>query len=172
MALATFEDANAHFDEDKIKFVDAADAVPQQKSADIVVRGRLGDVFPDYVELWVASGATPPTSQPTPELVREAASLLMASYKYKKEYSIEGTTLPVYAIDLERRAFELLDGIAEGSLVLTDADYIVESNIGELDRDDFWPNKNTTLEDAMYDALYEDYPGLRSARAFSTGQLF
>lgn len=149
MSLASYEDANAHLDETKIGFASAADAEDKARSADAIVKAKLGDRFPDYVALWSDTVPNPNPNEliATPALVREAASLLMAAFLYEERYSEETLDDNDYAARLQKRAMFLLDGIADGSLILWDVDYGQDANnTARLEREDFWPNDTYTPE--------------------------
>jgi hypothetical protein len=139
VSLATFEDANAWLDETKIKFANAADATSLATQADRKVKGSLADLYPDNVGQWDASG----NPEPTPAVVRFAASLFMAAWLYQKKYSEETGTDSEFAARLEDRAKGVLTDLREGTIDLDDVDYVSSLSFAQ---DDFWPNDTTVYE--------------------------
>lgn len=175
MPLASFEDANAHLDGTKISFADEEDALEEATSADREVKAALGDRFPDHVGLWADSPSGDEID--TPELVREAASLLMASKLYEKKYSEESVDSPnVYAQTLRMRAEKLLAAIADGSMILWDVDYgSIVATSNSLEQEDFWPNDTYTREKIKFeqDLLNDpDSRDLQPTHAFGMDQRF
>jgi hypothetical protein len=140
--LASFADANDHLDGTKISFLNDDDASPEAKDADVYVLGRLSSVYPDHATLWTAVDPLVPPAEATPGLVRLAASLLMASYRYAKKYSEETQTPNPYSERLKARADEILNGLVGGTLTLYDEDYASSSQFFEAD---FWPNDTTVV---------------------------
>lgn len=174
MALATYEDANKHLDETKLSFLSDEDAAPEAEKAETIVRAYLADTFPDYAGLWVYPLPDPNPDEllETPELVREAASMLMASYRYAKVYSEESMDGNPYALKLEKDAYALLQGIVDGSLVLADVDYGDDASTS-FSQDDFWPNNKTTVMNELLEEEFATYnPELASTRMHRMGQRF
>lgn len=147
MPLATYEDANGHLDGTKIKFVSDVDAAPESREADRIVRSKLGDIFPDYVNLWDISVVPQEEPAQVPGLVNEAAALLMASYRYASRYSEDDLNENDYAARLEKRALGILQDIRDGKAVLFDVTYgVTTEEAYGLESDDFWPNDSYTPE--------------------------
>jgi hypothetical protein len=168
VSLATFQDANAHLDGTKLSFADDANAAPEALEADRIVRGRLANRFPDQANLWHWDD----DDLPTPELIREAASLLMASYRYNKVYSEITVTPNKYAIRLENRANMILDGIVSGLLILVDVPYGLEADT-EFTSANFWPNNSSTMyAEEIERRMAEAYPEFQSTRRFTMGMKF
>lgn len=166
MPLATYEDANGHLDGTKISFVSDADAEPEAREADRIVKSKLGDIFPDYVALWDISVDPQVEPELVPGLVNEAAALLMASYRYANRYSEDELNENDYAARLERRALQILEDIRSGKAVLFDVTYGIttEESYG-LERDDFWPNDDYTPEYVENQKTLD--PRLQPKRVFS-----
>lgn len=137
MTLATFDDANGWLDGTKISFANANDAEPEATEADAIVKAALTDLYPANVPLWDATG----TPELTPKVVRQAAALLMAAYRYSKRYSEESVGPSTFGMLLEARANGILAGLRNGSLSLDDKTYTSQLGLTEAD---FWPN-NTTV---------------------------
>lgn len=171
MPLATFEDANTHLDETKISFVDDADAAPEAREADNIVRSKLGDIFPDQVAHWIDTLPDPVgDALITPNLVREAASLLMASYRYAKRYSEDELNENDYAARLEKRAMRILEDIRNGTAILWDVDYGLTTEAAySLEQEDFYPNDTYTPESVELDIAD---PRLQPKRSFSMDRRF
>lgn len=150
MALASYEEANDHLDGSKVSFASDVDAAPEAREADAIVIASLADIYPDHVSLWVYDASPTPPEITTPELVRQAASLLMAGYRYNKIYSEEVVETSGFADSLISRAMEILTGIRDGTLTLTDVDYD-PSGFVELTQASYWPNDTTvvTAEDPV-----------------------
>jgi hypothetical protein len=158
MPLASFTDANAHLDGTKIVFSSDTDALPEATSTDRMVRARLGVLFPTQAPLWDFDPTVPKIA--TPELVREIASLLMASFRYASKYSEDDQNEQDYAQKLYDRAMGLLDGVIDGTLTLTDVDYDAVDGVGHLSSSDFYPNDDTEIQ----------HP--EQARKFAVGKIF
>jgi hypothetical protein len=168
MPLATYTDANKHLDENKLKFTSENEAEPEAQEADRIVRAKLGDLFPDQVNEWAFNS----DDFPTPEIIKEAASLLMASYRYAKRYSEATLGSNPYADRLEARAMFLLNGILDGSIDLTDVDYDSDNEPG-FGQADFWPNNSTTVGAAAYEeTVHSLFPETAPSRAFDVGKQF
>jgi len=142
MSLATFTDANAHLDEDKVKFHTVHEAEPIATSVDRTLRGTLAGIYGDQASNW---DANPTGGQvATPELIREIASMYMAADLYDKKYAIDADVTSTHATRLRRRADELIQQLREGTLTLVEAG--ITSGI-DWSEDDFWPNSKTVVED-------------------------
>lgn len=153
-ALADFDDANAWLDGTKLAFVDDTDAAPEADNADNLVRGFLKPLFGDPVDDWVHDGTG---ATLTPKLVKDIASMLMASYRYAKVYSEDVIPEADYAARLEARAMSLLNMLKTGELVLADTE-LVSGTLFE--QDDFWPNDTTAVTEIEDD------------RKFTIGRIF
>jgi hypothetical protein len=139
MSLATFSDANDHLDQDKVRFENAADAIPEAQTADTYVRGMLADSFgAAVVVLWDANPTGGQTA--TPELVREIAGMWMAAERYDKKYSLEQMTSDSYSNRLRKRANDLIDMLRSGEMSLVEVGIISGVTWSE---GDFWPNSTT-----------------------------
>lgn len=143
MTLAAYTDANAWIDEDKIRFENDPDALPESTQADAVVKAALIDLYPDHVSLWDVN----PTGgqEATPALVKTIASLLMASYRYAKKYSEESTQESGFALYLANMANGLLADLREGRKSLADVPAVTNTLL--LQQGDFWPNNLTTVSE-------------------------
>lgn len=137
MPMASFTDANSHLDASKIAFADDNDALDEATSADRYIRSFLYDAFGTAVDDWV-------DPEDTPEIIREAASLLMAAQLYAKRYSENTVEVTGYAEFLNNKANLILQGVKDGSIELSDSPGIVSglawSNAS------FWPNDTTVVE--------------------------
>lgn len=154
MPLATFEEANAWLDGTKIAYLDANDAADDANNADNVVKAYLAANWPEPVLLWDAAPAG--AQEKTPEIVADAASLLMASYLYARKYSEETDGEARYATQLEKRAIEILEKLQSGDLTLFDKIYGSDiANSLRLEQADFWPNDTTTVEHEVFDEYDE-----------------
>lgn len=165
--LASYQDANTHLDETKLSFVDEADAADEASEAFEVIAARIGGLWPEYIETWDHN--PDPGEEATPSVVRTIASLLMASYRYAKAYSEESLTENDYSARLEKRALALLDGVANGTIVLWDKDYPV-TDASTFNSADFWPNDSYTPEYVEFQKELE--PELQPKRAFSMDREF
>lgn len=139
--LATFTDGNAWLDEDKIKFKDNGDALPEATNASARVRGALWASFSNLgaVAIWDAI-SSPPETDP-PDIVRQVTAMYMASFRYAKKYSEESVEKNGYAVYLVTAADLLLQQILDGTIRI---DASTEPGI-ELNANDFWPNDSTGL---------------------------
>ncbi len=144
MALASFEDANEWLDENKIQFLNEDDARQEANNADNIVRSWLAGNWPEYVNLWAHNAGL--ADNVTPAVVKEAASLLMASYRYAKRYSEESFAGSDYAQRLERRAVEMLAQLKQGELVLWDKTYGQDIfSTYSIEPGDFFPNGDSEV---------------------------
>jgi hypothetical protein len=138
MPYASYTDANAWLDEEKLAFVSDGDAQKEAASAERVIRGELTDRYGIVViDDWVTT---------TPELIKTIAALLMASYRYAKVYSEAGLGVSNYATALEQRALELLRGLREGTIDIGDIVGVVPVGALGFERGDFFPDKFYTNE--------------------------
>lgn len=151
MSLASHEDANAWLDGVKLSFPSQAAAASIADNADNVVKSYLASTYPAYVNTWdVAPGAG---QEATPQVVREAAAMLMAAYYYALKYSEETLDDNDYAAKTERRAIKLLENIRDGLVSLWDKSYGLDvSNQLNLAEDDFYPDDKAVVEKDIYDA--------------------
>jgi hypothetical protein len=139
VTLATYTEANHWLDQNKLKFTDAQDAVPEATNADRYIRAKLADSFTAaIVNGWDESPTGAETA--TPALVRMIAAMLMASFRYAKKYSEETLDENDYSARLKQDADELLDQIASGELVLFDTTLVQVDIFAQAD---FWPNDST-----------------------------
>lgn len=149
MSIASYEDANQWLDGTKLVLADQEEASSVADNADTVVQSYLGAVFPDHVLLWDFDPSG--DQEASPKVVREAASLLMASYYYSQKYSGETRGESDYATELEDRAIYLLQELQEGNIVLTDTEYgAVDRDRQTLQQSDFWPNDLDVIEKVVY----------------------
>jgi hypothetical protein len=158
--FADADEANAFLDGTKIAFADDTDAEPEATNADRLITGMLFPEFPDHVLSWETSGA--------PKIVVTVAAMLMASYRYAKDYTEESDLASGYATRLKNDAIEILTGIINGSIRLYDTDYPNENAFGA---NYFYPNDTTTVqppEDLSALGLETGDP----LRAFSMDQVF
>lgn len=147
MAFITFEKANSFLDENKVRFDSAEDLAPELDRAEALIKSRLSSVYPTTYTTWV----TPST---TPDLIQDVAGALCAAWRYAKMYSEESVTQSSFGNMLERRALEVLDGIASGAYVLQDGTETPQTQVGS---GDMWPNDIVSEDEES-----EDY----SPRAF------
>lgn len=125
----TPDKANTFLDENKLSFADQPDLDDELARATALIRSRLKTVYPDSIDNWI----TPST---TPALIQDVAGALCAAWRYSKVYSEEQHTSSSFAVALEARAMELLDGLASGLYVLVE-----ESTPGvRITASDFYPN--------------------------------
>lgn len=101
----------------------------------------------------------------TPSLVLSALSMVYASWFLQRQISDDEMSDQDYPIRLERRAWDLLCGIANGSIEIpgVDPDPTLTANHTAL----FFPTDRST-ELALYDPSDPD----GSPRAFTMGQVF
>lgn len=154
MTLATFADANVHLDGKKIEFLNAEDAAGEATAADRWIRGRLSDIFTAAtVSAWDSSG----TPAATPEIVREAAALLMAHYRYARTYSEETQAPNSYAARLYNQAMEIVTGLTDGTLALVDYPTVVSV----VDQPSFFPDDQyvdlVTMEPIRFATMEEKF---------------
>lgn len=174
MPLALAADANAWLDEVKLSLSSEAVAAPYAESADNVVKSYLAIRYSDYVNLWDATVPTPAGKETPPQIVREAASLLMASYYYSKKYSEETLDDNDYASRKERQAIKILEDLRDGKSTLWDKPYgVTLQDEAGLEQDDFYPNDTAVVERQVFDENDESVSTVfESDRKFSMSQRF
>lgn len=174
MPLALAADANAWLDGTKISIPNDVVAAPFADNADNVAKSYLAIAYPDHVNLWDATDPLPGGKETTPQVVREAASLLMASYYYAHKYSEETLDDNDYASRLERRGLKLLEDIRDGKVTLWDKDYGKSlTDLMSLQQSDFYPNDTAVVEKQVYDEHDESVSTVfESDRKFSMTQNF
>lgn len=149
MSLASFTDANAHLDKDKVQFHTADEASDIALSIDRFVRGRLNSVYGEQVTLWDYNPTAPQTD--TPEMIREIAAMLMAAKLYNERYSLEDNSSNTYGSRLWRRGDELLDSLIDGSMTLVEVEVISGTAFSQ---DDFWPNDTTGFDSCSFEPKF------------------
>lgn len=111
---------------------------------------------------WITEGTTP-------KLVRLAIAMLVAARLYARAYSEEDTEGNAYARRLEKKAYDLLDGIADGTIDLEE----VAGEVGARGGPGFWPDDSTESDNVIYDGEGgRTLLSNSSARRFEMGTIF
>jgi hypothetical protein len=150
--MASLDDINAWLDGTVVLATDTnTDLI--QIAISRIVRGYLGRIYSPIV---LVGWATPDT---TPDIIREAASMLIASQLYLDKISGQEFTVydQHYAQILYNRAIALLQGIVDGSIIVIDpiTGLPIDQPTGEsLSETDFWPVDDTDRAFTMGMVLY------------------
>ena len=134
MAFISYEKANTFLDGNKLAFANNPDIEPELIRATNLILSRLSEVYPNARVTWV-------DTLTTPALIQDITGALCAAWRYSKVYSEEQVTSSSFAVALEAKAMELLDGLATGAYVLDDAS---EAPTVRITSDDFWPNDSVS----------------------------
>lgn len=146
MPLVDDADVQAHLPSDKLKFEEIPD--DREKlilDAERVIRGYLAGVIN------AATLATWTTPDSTPSLIRAIGGRLVAAAAYRLRYSEDSLDDPEYAQFKYNEAMNLLMGVINGSIILTE----VPTESAQFDNTYFWPNSTTdgpkfTMEDGRF----------------------
>jgi hypothetical protein len=134
--LASVEDVNAYLDEAVVK-ADDTNTELLQISVARIVRGYLAGVVDN---LTLASWSTP---EDTPDIIRECASMLIASQLFfdKTILSTVEVDQRHYAQLLYDRAMAILQGLVDGTIVLEGGGAV--EPVGAMSSLDFFPIDDT-----------------------------
>lgn len=150
MAYVTVDEVQSWVEPTKLRF-DHDDELPEEANASTYVLARLATVFD-------TSNWTDNTD--TPQLVRKVIAMLVAAWRYNRIYSESDLEAGnPYANKLEQMANDILTGLVNGSMVLTDETISGPGVEGTLA---FYPTDASSLIDDEDD----------SDRKFSMGKVF
>jgi hypothetical protein len=135
--LASVRDVNAYL-EDQVVKADDTNTELLQISVSRIVKGYLSGVVPSTtLALWTEPDAVP-------DIIREAAAMLIASQLFFDKTIL--TTVEVdqrhYAQLLYDRAMAILQGVVDGTIVLSGDDTATEP-VGAMSSLDFFPIDST-----------------------------
>lgn len=130
--LATLDDVNAHLPSDIITLTNAEDD-QLQIDAERIIKGFLAGTF---TAATLAGWSDP---DDTPEVIRSIAGRFIAAFFYKKRFAASSPDVPAYAQDKYDEAWEMLQSVKSGEIVLVEVLEEVDFG-GHLAQDDFFPN--------------------------------
>lgn len=147
MPLVSLDDINVFLPTDKIEALNADDDA-SVLDAERIVKSKLSGTFsPTVLASWT-------TAANTPQTIRAIAGRLAAALYYSRTFSEESTQAPQYSQNLYNEAMDMLNGVADGSIVLPEVATVDQPSIGNLTSDDFLPNDNSSAAKFTMDQVW------------------